>query len=442
MGDTSASSSSGDTSSDSDSSSGSSSSTSTRGVSEQADIEEQSDPTKVIQDAASTVALQMSKELMLALRAKMVGASRGTEKATKSSLVVASKHGAVTALPATQVSEVTKEKSRKRGQGDPSDKVLANAARSYSKALFPDKRKQNFSSRGPLADRSDPSSQTDLIPQGREDPSAIGTDDCADKVRKIGDPRIATEIVSGCILPRDSEMVRSLPTTSLCSGSDTLTIVSLNYEREKNYRLHWMSSAERASAESKLVAKEEECRPWKAKASTLTSEARADRYNEEGKIVEERARWAVVSAVRLYKKSRAFLDTVQRRSIPAFSFGAQALKDFIDGRVPDLDYRGCNHLVDVVVPPSDEELDDDDLYERLGEILDAEDAEKGHSIEGPSGYKTPCFGSPMHQGLELSPNPLPATPGHDLSSPNLSTRDSGGTPPSDPAARDSAGDPR
>ncbi|KAJ4950983.1 hypothetical protein NE237_027815 [Protea cynaroides] len=151
--------------------------------------------------------LQMYEESMLALSAKMVGVSRGTEKATKSSLVVASRYGAVTALPATQVSEVTKEKSRKRGQGDPSDK--------------------SWSSCG----RSDPSSQINLIPQGREDPLAIGTDDCADKVRKIGvmglvpvkkrgdetafypswavvttdttigDPRIAAEIVSGCILP-------------------------------------------------------------------------------------------------------------------------------------------------------------------------------------------------------------------------------------------------
>ncbi|KAJ4979841.1 hypothetical protein NE237_010621 [Protea cynaroides] len=130
--------------------------------------------------------LQMSKESLLALRAKMATASRGTKKATKISLVVASKHGAVTALPATQVSEVTKEKSRKRGRGDPSDKVLADAAQPYSKALLPDKRKLKFSTRGPLTDRSGPSSQTDLIPQGREDPSAIGTNDCADKVRNIG----------------------------------------------------------------------------------------------------------------------------------------------------------------------------------------------------------------------------------------------------------------
>ncbi|KAJ4950752.1 hypothetical protein NE237_027584 [Protea cynaroides] len=107
--------------------------------------------------------------------------------------------------------------------------------------------------------------------------------------------------------------------------------------------------------------------------------------------------------------------------MPAFSFWAQALKDFIDERVPDLDYRGCNLLVDVAVPPSDKELDDDDLYERLGEILDAEDAEKGHSTKGPSGYQTPRFGSPVHQGLKLSSNPLPTTSSHDLSSPDPST---------------------
>ncbi|KAJ4973547.1 hypothetical protein NE237_006721 [Protea cynaroides] len=390
MGDTSASSSSGDTSCDSYSSSGSSSSTSTEGVSEQVDIEE--------------LFLQMSKDSMLALRAKMLGASKGTEKATKSSLVVASKHGAVTTLPVTPVSEVTKEKSRKRGRGDPSNKVLADAARPYSKALLPDKGKLNFLSR-------------DLIPQGREDLSAIGTDDGANKVSKIGDPQIATEIVSGYILPRDSEMVRSLPTNSLCSGLNTLTIAILNYEWEK-------AKTERDSVESKLVAKEEERRTWKAKAFNLTSEvsqARADRYKEEVKIVEERAQWAVTSVVRLYKKSTASLDMVQRRSMPAFSFGAQALMDFIDERVPDLDYRGSNLLVGVAVPPSNEELDDDDF------LFD---------------YQIPHFGSLMHQGSKLSLNPLPATPDNDLSSPDPSALDSGGTPPLDPAVPYTAGVPR
>ncbi|KAJ4982399.1 hypothetical protein NE237_033236 [Protea cynaroides] len=323
----------------------------------------------------------MSKESMLALRAKMVRVSRGTEKATKSSLVVASKHGAITALPTTQVSEVTKEKSRKRGR--------------------------------------------DLIPQGREDPLAIGTDDCADKVRKIGlmglvpvkkrgdetvfcpsrsvvttdtvigDPRIAAEIVSDCILPRDSEMVRSLPTASLCSGSDTFTIVA---------------EAKRDSAESKLVAKEEECRTWKAKSFTLTSKVdRLKTFNEDEKN-------RVMAEIDIWKNA----DKV-----------SQVRAD-----------RGCNLLVDVAMPPFDEELDDDDLYEKLGEILDAEDAEKGHSKEGPSGCQTLRFGFPMRQGLVSSPNPLPATPSHDLSSPDPSARDSRGTPPSDPAARDSAGDPR
>ncbi|KAJ4976557.1 hypothetical protein NE237_001663 [Protea cynaroides] len=105
----------------------------------------------------------------------------------------------------------------------------------------------------------------------------------------------------------------------------------------------------------------------KLRSIAEVSRTRAKKYKEAfGK-----AKSLVVGVVRVYKKFPAFKMLVGKQSLPSFQYGVETLKEYVDKRVPGIDYTEADFLKLMKINEEPDDEDDQEIYCQLEQVFDS-----------------------------------------------------------------------
>ncbi|KAJ4968140.1 hypothetical protein NE237_014841 [Protea cynaroides] len=104
----------------------------------------------------------------------------------------------------------------------------------------------------------------------------------------------------------------------------------------------------------------------KLRSVAEVSRTRAMKYKE----AFEKAKSLAVGVVRVYKKSPAFKVLVRKQSLFSFQYGVETLKEYVDERVPGIDYTEVDFLKPVKISDEPYDEDDQEIYYQLEHVFD------------------------------------------------------------------------
>ncbi|KAJ4975745.1 hypothetical protein NE237_000851 [Protea cynaroides] len=106
----------------------------------------------------------------------------------------------------------------------------------------------------------------------------------------------------------------------------------------------------------------------KLRSVAEVSRTRATKYKEAfGKT-----KSLAVGVVHVYKKSPAFKEFVGKQSLLSFQYGVETLKEYVDERVPKIDYSEADFLKLMKISEEPYDEDDQEIYCQLEQVFDGE----------------------------------------------------------------------